>query len=708
MALGLTERLKIIFDVETQSFKQGVKSLKAEMASADGVVAKSKVGFGALKDQLATFGPAAALAGAAIAVNFGKKAVDAFTQTALAAGQLSDATTLSTEDASRWLEVSDSVGISAETMTGAFQKMNVAVANGAFAKYGIDVQRASDGTMDANATMQVALATIGKIPDAAERAKAAQAVFGRSYGEIARLIEMKAGDLQQALADVTDGQLITDGEVAKARDYQAAMDDLGDSVHELSLKLGGELAPALGGAAESASKLITSLTNMPGPVKGVVGNLLDMALPVEDVADGFAQVIDGSSTWKERLTGLGKTIPWVGTAVDNLANAISGGSEAMEFGFIKNLEVSRQEVGNLTGPIDALNTLLDATAGLADAAAKAQQELNDQLFTAADNARGADRAMDDYQEQLATYGGMLLEGTASSEELSDAVRDTADGAIEAAKAYAESAVAADSSKDYTDEFKKSLGYLADTLEPGSPLRRQLEQYLATLDQIPTDIVTAVSIVNGNTTFQLPNGQLIGRPAGAGGTHIMSASELEQAALAAWGAAGGGTGGGSAGGQHEMSPERLKALDDWDEWKKRYERSHGEDKPKIAGQYLKFLYKIAKLFPKFSDEGMAIWREIQQVRKDRNAVRAERRERRINRRIKAAATAAEAAGEPWDFDGLAAGGTGSSSTTGGRAAVAVTVNMPHALVADGRAMREALQAAAPAISHALRRYHEGDA
>lgn len=40
MALGFTERLRIIFDVETQSFKQGVKSLKADLAAADGAVAK--------------------------------------------------------------------------------------------------------------------------------------------------------------------------------------------------------------------------------------------------------------------------------------------------------------------------------------------------------------------------------------------------------------------------------------------------------------------------------------------------------------------------------------------------------------------------------------------------------------------------------------------------------------------------------------------
>jgi hypothetical protein len=49
-----------------------------------------------------------------------------------------------------------------------------------------------------------------------------------------------------------------------------------------------------------------------------------------------------------------------------------------------------------------------------------------------------------------------------------------------------------------------------------------------------------------------------------------------------------------------------------------------------------------------------------------------------------------------------GGAGMGSGAGG----SVTLNFPHALFVDGKAVRQALDMAAPQIDQALRRYERG--
>lgn len=212
MALGFTERLRIIFDVETQSFKQGVKSLKADLAAADGAAGKAKVGFAALGTQLSQYGAQAALAAGAALVAFGTKAVKVFQETALAAAEFSDRSGASVEDASRWIAVADDFGIAGAAVQTAFQRMNLAIEGNKFEEYGLDVQRAADGTVDANATFLQTATEIGKIPDIAERARVAQDVFGRSWGDISRLMQMDAEDLAAALEGVSDAQVIDEDE----------------------------------------------------------------------------------------------------------------------------------------------------------------------------------------------------------------------------------------------------------------------------------------------------------------------------------------------------------------------------------------------------------------------------------------------------------------------------------------------------------------
>ena len=122
-----------------------IKRLSQDFQKAEGASAKFKVASTGFKDVLKqNVAQAAAVAGTAL-VAFGVKSVQAFQETALEAGKFADATGLAVDDASRWIEVAGDVGVSAETMEGAFLRLNKAIGDGApvLEEYGIQTQNAS-------------------------------------------------------------------------------------------------------------------------------------------------------------------------------------------------------------------------------------------------------------------------------------------------------------------------------------------------------------------------------------------------------------------------------------------------------------------------------------------------------------------------------------------------------------------------------------
>lgn len=221
--MAFMDRISIIIDAKVEGFTSGLKKIKTDIAEADGLVGKFKAGFSGLAAGVkANAGMIATVAGGAL-VEFGRRSIGAFQDSALAAGKFADATGQSVESASRWIEVAGDIGVSADALQGAFQKMNKSIADGkaSWTEYGIEIVKTGDGVVDANATFQNALTTIGAIADPMLRAKAAQEVFGKSYGEVAELMEMSAEDLKKALEGVGDAQVIDEKELAKAKKCSA-------------------------------------------------------------------------------------------------------------------------------------------------------------------------------------------------------------------------------------------------------------------------------------------------------------------------------------------------------------------------------------------------------------------------------------------------------------------------------------------------------
>ena len=178
---------------------------------------------------------------------FGAKAIADFQQTALSAGQLSDALGVTAEEASRLQEVAGDLGIEIGTLESAIGRMNKAAATTpeAFSGIGASIATNADGTTDVTQTFLNTIDALNRIPDATQRAVAAQKIFGRGWMQISELVTQGAEGVAKALALVEAAKIMDDKDVARAREFRDTLDSIKGVAEGVSLTLGGELVDAL-------------------------------------------------------------------------------------------------------------------------------------------------------------------------------------------------------------------------------------------------------------------------------------------------------------------------------------------------------------------------------------------------------------------------------------------------------------------------------
>lgn len=316
---------------------------------------------GRAKGLLSSVGITGAQAAGALAVSIGVKAVTAFQDLAIEAGKMADATGIAVEDVSKLISVAGDLGIESSQVETAIMRMNKTIADGgkAFEQFGVQIFRTDDGLVDANKTFQSAITTIGAIEDPTLRAKAAQEVFGRSYGEIAELMEMSAVDLQKALKATSEQQIITEQERARAEKFRAQLDALADIAQDAAISFGQELVPILGEMSDAVVVLDNALEALAGNAGGGIAGLLRSAYD----SSGLAQLV-------RFVNDLGDFAGLSADEVDELAVTIEANTVAsfqMEQMYRKRLpdaiDDSRKATRNLTTEIGNLQDAYDRLTG---------------------------------------------------------------------------------------------------------------------------------------------------------------------------------------------------------------------------------------------------------------------------------------------------------------------------------------------------------
>ena len=150
--MAFNERISVVIDIATDKASAALGGFRKSVNEAEGFTGKLKAGVGSLGSTFTSF--ISSPAGAATAVSAvgaaAFAAVDKFASLGLEVGKLSDATGLSTEEASRWTEVGGDLGLTADTTAGLIEKMtqNLGKTPDKFKAMGIEVQHAADGTAD--------------------------------------------------------------------------------------------------------------------------------------------------------------------------------------------------------------------------------------------------------------------------------------------------------------------------------------------------------------------------------------------------------------------------------------------------------------------------------------------------------------------------------------------------------------------------------
>lgn len=607
--MAFRERIEVIVDFVTTGAKTGLGKLTTDVKAADGVMGKFKAGAKGAFDMVGVYGPQAAMAAGAALVTFGAKAVNQYTDAALAAGKFADATGMSTEEASRLAEVAGDLGVDMGTLEGAVRRVNGAASTGALADFGIEIAKTKDGAYDATGTFLNTVEAIGKITSAADREVAAKKLMGKSWAELAELTTMSADEIRQAMAEVSDQQVFDDKKVAEAREYRAAMDDLKDAVERVTLATGSALTPVVSDLADAVGNLTDSLSSDGGG--GAIGSVLDFVNPLDNVTGSLKEVTTGSLTFGEKVRALTSIIPGVGEALDRWTdkNTKLGGilgvvtdKAGEQTTATEDLTVATDDgttsTAEYVSKIEALATALDEARQAEEDARNARKSLADLNIEIADKT-------DAYQDSLAELGGTLLDTESTTEDVETAQRNARDAAIDLAETYAEQKIASGDARDSNTLMIESLGYMAATLEPNSPLRKQLEAYIEDLRGIPTNITTTVSI-NQEGTVSFGNGGNDARRLPIGQT---------QADTGLW-----AQGMAARAAQPSAADRKRQAFDrEMEILKRKYEVGDI-----TADEYLNALTRLGQKYKwkRLSDPWMALWREKQQARKDAREAAAE--------------------------------------------------------------------------------------
>lgn len=248
---------------------------------------------GRLKGAIGSIGPMVAGAGVALGTVGAAvgKMVGNWQSLALEVGKFRDATGVSADSASRFVELAKDMGLSVETVQSMIGKLNktAGATPEVFAELGVEIAKTKSGATDVQATFLNAVDAISNMTDPTAQAAAATKLFGKNWQEASEIIVGGAGNVKRRLDSLAGTKLVDDSEIEQAKKVRDQFDAMHDSVENLSNVIGQKLAPALGDAADAAAKIGTKL----GPVLSTVLQEGADQLELWGNAAGFAGDVAG-------------------------------------------------------------------------------------------------------------------------------------------------------------------------------------------------------------------------------------------------------------------------------------------------------------------------------------------------------------------------------------------------------------------------------
>lgn len=411
-------RISAVLDLDAKGFNASLKTTIANVRDAHGFTGKLKAGLGGLGDSLKQFakspaGIATMAGGIAAAGTAAFEAASKWADLGVEVGKFATATGMSDEAASRWIETSKDLGVEAGSTEKSIGFMNKTLGKSPalFDKFGVTISKTASGAIDANGTFLNVIQTLKDISNPAEQAAAGAALLGRSWQDMAEFIAQGSAGLSKSLASVEEQKIFDEAKVAKAKEFRATMDKLGDSFEDLALELGEKVLPLVeelvGGITDvvkAVDKVIDVTTGIgdriAAPWRALTGTGADHYIDsLVEKMNKLQEPITETDRETRRLTGaMGKDLPdafdkFNGSAVtaqntmrgysyaekdakdttDRLAAATQAAKDKSE-AFAESLEKQRKRVEDLTS---AERSAVDAKYAYRDATSDAQSAIDD-------------------------------------------------------------------------------------------------------------------------------------------------------------------------------------------------------------------------------------------------------------------------------------------------------------------------------------------
>jgi hypothetical protein len=367
-------------DTGIKNAKAAFNDFKTAVGQAEGGMNKFKAGSKAALDGVKANAATFAIAAGASIATFAVKAIGEFQNLALAAGKFSDATGLTVEEASKFIEVAGDIGIEAGTVETAIGRMNKTLGTSPklFDELNIEIGRTETGATDVNKTFLNVVERLKGIKDPAEKAKVASQLLGKGWQQMAELIEMGADDLKASLDSVSDQKIIDENEVRRARDFRDSMDQLNDKIGDVTLAVGEFLLP-------------------------VVQNLLDKAVALSEVElPGWMQSLATAAevTAKSIVMGPVDAIKSMNAETEEIIKQDGPFTQMLSNATIKfdDLTEAAEDTANKVSAVDQAFKDLKDELELESAVASAKEQLSELKKTAIEAFNGAEGAVADYEQ----------------------------------------------------------------------------------------------------------------------------------------------------------------------------------------------------------------------------------------------------------------------------------------------------------------------
>lgn len=441
-------------------------------------------------------------------------------EVAFEAENLATLTGDSVEEASRLNAVWKQSGADSKDLQDVLLQMNGVLATNAdlAATLGVNL---NDGATVGQRFEQVAQA-LDRIPDAAKRSQIASQIFGEEGVRQYNAMRNSVDDLSSALADVPEGSVITDEEVADARKMQEQMRELTAEFESFATALGSVVVPVVGTTLTAFNDLFTGAEDVGRSIRGwfdggEAQRNREFAGSVDAAADAARRfdtsLLDGATTYEEARKVADEYAATLDDGTDKLhaANLIvvewnksqQAATEAAaeaEAQSRLNTEAMRDQAKAANKTATTLGELERAAEAKAqadeDAAAAAEEhaEKVDELYQAGQRLVGGDIAVRNAQRDAAeAMAELSANATAQSVEV-DAATESQLRAADAATDYEVKQREANgetvTAKERAEIYRSQLEQLADELE--GPVRDAILGYIAELNNVPKSIDTWVN------------------------------------------------------------------------------------------------------------------------------------------------------------------------------------------------------------------------